>query len=703
MAGIAVYSAAQDTSSVIIPQYRGGPPTVMEEVVVTASRSAADALSTPAVVETLSRDFMERKLTRTVPEALKEIPGVAVQKTANGQGSPIIRGFTGYRTLALIDGIRYNHSAYRDGPNEYFSLIDPLSLDRLELVQGPGSVLYGSDAAGGVLNVFTRGTLFSEMAPGQAFGQGAVFSRWHSAEQSWLGRAEYDLGVGNEWGLHLGGTWKDFGDVIAAEIGEQRFTGYAQRSYDARLDVRLDDRWEMTLAHHALWQDDAWRTHATVYGRSFAGTETGTDLRRVADHGRTLSYARLRGVDLGGWADTAQLTVSYQTLDEELDRVRSAGERELSHMDIGTLGFDIQLTSQVPGGKLTWGADYFLDRVDTSRSDFDPDGSLKKIRIQGPVGDDARYRLLGVYAQHEMPLGDRGTALIAGARCTYAGASAGRYEDPLGGGVASLSEDWHNGVGSVRLTQELNRDGTWVAYGGVSQAFRAPNLGDLTRLGASRSDEIESAAVGLKPERFMNYEVGLKHRGEKLGFNLAVFHTELEDYITSTPTGRIVDGQREVTKKNSSEGFVQGVQGDLEWGFSKQWTIFGGISWTEGEADFFNGQSRRGEPLSRIPPLNGHYGIRWKSVDGKCWAELQGLSAAKADRLNSSDAGDSQRIPPGGTPGYTVLNLRAGWQASENITVFVGLDNLLDEAYRVHGSGSNEPGFGGTIGLKVVF
>jgi len=670
---------------------------VLDEVIVTASRTLKPAFETPAAVEQFSRDRLEQRLVRTVPEALKSVAGVAVQKTSNGQGSPIIRGFTGYRTLALIDGIRYNHSAYRDGPNEYFSLIDPQALDSLELVQGPASVLYGSDAVGGALNLFTRSADYEGLQEGQFFQSGGLFSRWHSSEQSLQGRVDYDLGVGQEWGLHIGGTWKDFGDVIAAELGEQPYTGYEQRSYDVRLDVRLDDLWTLTLAHQALWQDDSWRTHATIYGDSFAGSEVGSDFRRVTDYRRSLSYARVRGVDLSPTVDTAQVTVSYQSLSEDLDRLRSNRVNELSTMEIGTLGVDVQFTSEMLGGTLTWGADYYHDEVDTSRTD---DGLR---RIQGPVGDDASYDLVGAYLDLQSPLGDHGTTLFLGGRYTFARAEVGRYEDPLSETVASLSDSWHNVVGSLRLMQDLDDEARWKLYGGVSQAFRAPNLGDLSRLGASRSDEIESAASGLKPERFTTFELGLKHRGEKVRISATAFHTVLHDYITSTPTGRVIDDQRQVTKKNSAGGFVQGAHGEVEWDLAPHWTVFGGLSWTQGEADAFLGSDLRREPLSRIPPLMGFYGLRWSSNQGRVWAELSGTTAAKADRLNTADSGDSQRIPPDGTPGYTLINLRVGWQVTDAVTLHVGLDNALDQAYRVHGSGSNEPGIGATLGVKVTF
>ena len=120
------------------------------EIIVTATRSGVDPHLVPNQVETLSAEQAEQRLVRTVPEALELLPGVHVQKTSHGQGSPYIRGFTGFRTLALIDGVRFNNSIFRDGPNEYWNTIDPWSIDSLELVQGQGSVLYGSDAIGGI-------------------------------------------------------------------------------------------------------------------------------------------------------------------------------------------------------------------------------------------------------------------------------------------------------------------------------------------------------------------------------------------------------------------------------------------------------------------------------------------------------------------------------------------------------------------------
>jgi|GEM_PF-2289221 len=110
-----------------------------------------------------------------------------VQKTGHGQGFPYIRGFTGYRNLFLIDGFRLNNSVFRDGPNQYWNTVDPLGLHRMELVRGPFSMLYGSDAVGGTVNAIPRGG--QDLEPGSRWDR-RIYCRYASAENSSIARVE---------------------------------------------------------------------------------------------------------------------------------------------------------------------------------------------------------------------------------------------------------------------------------------------------------------------------------------------------------------------------------------------------------------------------------------------------------------------------------------------------------------------------------
>jgi hemoglobin/transferrin/lactoferrin receptor protein len=689
--GFVALAAAEDT------------PLTLEPLEVTASRFEQLVTEAPYSVAVVAAQELEEKPPRSLPEALTELPGVTVQKTSNGQGSPYLRGFTGYRTLALIDGVRYNNSVYRDGPNEYFSLIDHHTLDRIELLEGPASVQYGSDAIGGALHLITRSSDFAVEREGEIYTHGSQSYRYSSAEASHVTRSTAEVGRGGRWGLLLGFTREDFGDVVAAKLGTQRQTGYDQYGIDARYDWQISDQWQLTLSHQDSAQDDVWRTHSTVFAESFSGTEIGTDLRRLKDQAHSLNYAKLAGKDLRSTIDEATFTLSYQTWDENGDRIKGDGSRSLESFDSRMLGMDLQLKSDLPLGQLIYGADVYHDRVDSARTDYLANGSLEKVRIQGPVGDDSSQTLIGTYLQGIFPLGSR-TEVIVGSRFSRVMADVGKYEDPATGKAGAFDAAWNNLSSSVRLSYRL--DESWKLWGGISQAFRAPNLGDLSRYGDSRSNESEIAATGLDPEHFITYELGLKGAQGPLSGSVAVYHTQIDDYITSTPTGRVVKGLTEVTKRNSGSGAISGAELTGTYQLDNQWSVRGNLTAIQGDLENYVDASSFqtvSEPLSRVQPLTANFALRWDSPDRKWWAECTGTFAAEADRLSAGDVQDSQRIPPGGTPGYALLGLHGGYRVNDHLRVSLVLENLLDQSYRTHGSGSNEPGFGITTCITASF
>ena len=128
----------------------------LEEMAVTGTRIQKDTYETPRAMSVATKEEIRRRSPVTADAILREETGVQLQKTTYGQGSPIIRGLTGYHTLIMIDGVRLNNSTFRSGPNQYMATVDPGYVERIELVRGPGSVLYGSSAMGGVINVITH-------------------------------------------------------------------------------------------------------------------------------------------------------------------------------------------------------------------------------------------------------------------------------------------------------------------------------------------------------------------------------------------------------------------------------------------------------------------------------------------------------------------------------------------------------------------
>jgi hemoglobin/transferrin/lactoferrin receptor protein len=228
----------------------------------------------------------------------------------------------------------------------------------------------------------------------------------------------------------------------------------------------------------------------------------------------------------------------------------------------------------------------------------------------------------------------------------------------------------------------------------VSQGFRAPNLSDLTRLDIARSGELETPVTDLDPEQFVALEAGVRSRGARHEAQLVYYHTFIEDMIVRAPTGREIDGLMEVTKKNSGDGYVQGVEASGRFTFAEDWTASIVGTWMYGEVDTYPTSSpvEERDYISRIMPLTAEASLRWDPREGRFWAEALCTAADDADKLSVEDQRDTQRIPPGGTPGYVVATARAGARVTDILDLALALENIFDEDYRIHGSGVNEPG-----------
>lgn len=667
-------------------------PVTLPEVVVTPMRSAIARGEVPYTSTVINRETLQAHAPRTTPDALKGIPSVMVQKTSYGQGSPFLRGFTGFRTLMLIDGIRLNNAVFRDGPNQYWGTVDPWSVDRYETVMGPASVLYGSDAVGGTVNALT---LAPPAWSGEPAYERTLSYRGATADESHQARAGIRGRVSEALGFTAGYTWKSFGDLEGGdEVGLQPKTGYDEDDFDLRADYLLNQDTTLTLAHQTVDQDDAWRTHRTVYGIDWEGLKKGDDKIHAFDQSRDLTYLRLSAQDRPGAVDAYQVTLSRQVQQEDLTRLRADDRGDEQGFDVTTWGVASELQSASALGRWVYGVDYYRDEVDSYGRRYKPDGSLNKVDVQGPVADDATYDWVGVFVQDTVPVAGGALELTPGVRYTRVELDADRILDPVTGRTEARADDWDDVVGSLRAWVPAGEQDQHAVFAGVSQGFRAPNLSDLTRLDSARSTEMETPVDDLDPERFVSAEIGARYQGENMQAQAAYYYTWIEDMIVRAPTGATLDGLQEVTKRNAGDGHVQGLELALRYQLAADWQTRLVGTWMEGESDAYptSDPVTVRDDLSRVMPLTGQAAVRWQPRQATCWGEVVVDAAEKADQLSADDARDTQRIPPGGTPGYAVLTLRSGFQVVKGVDLTLALENVTDEDYRIHGSGVNEAG-----------
>ncbi|MFT5154205.1 MAG: hemoglobin/transferrin/lactoferrin receptor protein, partial [Planctomycetota bacterium] len=479
-------------------------------------------------------------------------------------------------------------------------------------------------------------------------------------------------------------------------------TGYEEWSGDVKIENFLSDTSRLVIAHQRVDQNDVPRTHKTVFAVPFEGTSIGSDLARDYDQDRSLSYAQLHLDDVAGFIDSARISLSWHQQDEILRRTKSSGSRQKQGFEVGTLGLLANARSETASGEWVYGFELYRDHVDSFLNKFDEQDAADD--IQGPVADDAIYDLFGAYAQDEWSVSDELT-LTAGARASLVRVSSDDVLDPETNTRRSIDENWSALTGSLRFRYELESDECEL-FGGISQGFRAPNLSDLTRLDSARTDEFEVPSPDLDPERYLSYELGIKARADDLSAEASLFYTDIQDQIVRFPTGATnADGDTIISKDNVGDGEVYGIELGSSWRVNSEWTLFGNATWIEGEVETFPTSAPVivSETISRQMPLTMQAGLRWDDPGNHGWAELLVLHADDADELSSRDASDSSRIPPGGTPGYTVVDIMTGWPLHDDIELSAGVTNISDEDYRVHGSGSNRPGRAFVIGLRATF
>lgn len=673
-------------------------------IVVSAIRSDETAFRLPVTAQAVySQSIQLHRPSRTLPEALRDIPAVSVQKTSYGHGSPYIRGFTGFHTLLLVDGIRLNNSVFREGPNQYAGTIDPLGVSRIEVVKGPGSSLYGSDAVGGTVNVVTSKPLIHSR--GNAL-HSETYYRYSTADNSNVGRMEVSGSFGATLGISGSYFGKTFGDLRPGGGPVLPRTGYDESGMNLGLEYLAGDNMKIEAAHQRMDQHDVWRTHRTVYSVDWLNTTHGNDRHLSTDQHRNLSYLRLKSSLQRGPVRKINVQASYQSQDEDQYRIKQDMTGEKQGFAVRTIGLSVQAESQTRAGTLTYGLDFYRDKVDSYKDRYRADGSFSISDIQGPVADDSRYTQADLFVENKFSLHPR-WVMIPAVRFTATNATVGQAANPSSTGdpVLSFARHWSRMTASLRTLLFLDHRERWNVFASVGGAFRSPNLSDLSRFDIARSGEQEVPAPDLHPETFVAYEAGVKHLASTIGAQVAVFFTSIDNLIVRTPRGDSVDYKIAVTKKNSGKGYIYGLEGAVQLAVGSQIMISASGAWLKGSVETYPTSSPIlvKEPIDKLMPPSANLSVKWEPGQRKPWLELTVSGAKKQDDLSSADKRDTQRIPPLGTPGYVIGTIRCGVQVTQNLAFSAALENITDRAYRIHGSGQNEAGRNAVFASKVSF
>jgi len=637
-----------------------------------------------------------------LPQALREEVGVQVQQTTAHQGAVIIRGLTGQQVLHLVDGIRFNNSTFRPGPNQYFALLDPNFVERLEVVRGPSSAQYGSDSLGGAVNALPL-RLYPDM-DGRHF-QGEFSPFFRTSDLAGGGRLRLSYG-GRNWGLLGGASGSRVQDLRAghgddSHAAVSRFLGLPGDI----LGERLQDTAFTQYAGFTrfFWKPADGNTLSATYlhseqrgGRRYDRLNGGNgDLIHSFDPQiLDLFYARYEKQQLG-WLDTLAATFSLNRQRDDRTTQGGAGDPLATISDesstVDALGYQAQATTHIGTRQsVVLGGEIFDEYIASAGSEFDPLTRESQI-VRGRYPDESRYTTYGLFYQHGVEVVPSRLRVQGGLRYsafnfrTFADANLRDANgQPLVPDFSSTLQDITFNLGAVlRLSRHFQVTGT------VRRGFRAPNATDFSSVGLTSNgfeispEEGEGAdgevgsradagalATGtrvrsLDPEVLYNYELSGSFRSDRMTASLSGFTNEISDFITkralllpSGAVGQVIGGQAIIgqlpsgavlTAVDPRPVLVRANVGAVRiWGIEAAWEAALGESWRAG-ANFYylrgtDGQTGGPPDIEGgLPPASGFVSLRWQPPGKRYWLEGYSYLVSLQDRLSSLELAD-QRI-----------------------------------------------------------
>jgi hemoglobin/transferrin/lactoferrin receptor protein len=644
--------------------------TLLAPVTVTAKGYEALVADTARSVNVIEADQIRRTEARTLGDLLRGEPGISVAVDGSVGVDPIIRGLKRDQVLVLVDGVRVN-AMQPPARGSLASYVNVDLIERIEVIRGPSSVLYGSGAMGGVINIITRGGGFTE-EPG--------VSGWTRA-----GYTSVDEGIRGAAGVSLSNPSNVLDLAVAYLDTDDYKTGSGERLDDSGTEQaagHLRYRGELAPGHEVQFRaqrdrrEDVWYLASRRYLETAITPPPGRGLHQpdglnthyTPRQQRDLLEGLYEG-DLGGPWD-ARMTASLYR--QELERGNYDWNRErakdyrTSDTDFDTDGGRLQVElSPHPQHVVLAGFDgWRLKASPVSYVGFAPDFD-PTFRL--PLIDDGRLESKGLFIQDDIYLDELIVTLGA------------RYDEVKGSansalGVAPpLDNTDYNLSWSAGVTWAL--DPTFSPYASLSEGYRSASL--LERyLTYPYSDGFTWLSdPQLDPERNRTFEVGVRGQVGATTYSVALYESLVRDYIG----GQVIAPNVKQTV-NLEEARIRGAEFTVEHDLGRGLSAFAQGTWLRGD----NRDPAFNEPLYQMPPPELSVGLEQRTSRGWQWAG-QVRAVAKQDRTADIFSGGNERETPGFATADAAVGYRFGPSAGfREHELTLSLTNLLDKDYREH-------------------
>lgn len=706
----------------------------LEAIVISASKFEQNRREVPQKITSIKASDIAFNNPQTSADLLENSGQVYVQKSQLGGGSPMIRGFATNRLFLSVDGVRMNNAIFRSGNIQNVISIDPFAIQQTEVISGPGSVIYGSDAIGGVMNFYTKKPKLSNTDDLEVNAQATV--RYSTASNERTVHAESSLGA-NKWGYLTSVSFTDFDDLkmgshgpndylrpeyVIANSGDdqvqlnddpriQRFSGYNQFNLMQKIHFRADSRLHFDLGLHYTATSDYPR-----YDRLILADDTTGNLKSAEWYYGPQEWfmANLQMTALSSSSnlyDNLIITLAHQDFKESRnDRKFQDTTLRSRHENVQAFSFNTDLERSLSSKiKLNYGLEYIRNLVYSH-------GSQKDLNTQEVSDISSRY-----------PNGSSWTSMAGYLNTTFKPSlkftikSGLRYNYVIN----KISYSENNIFFNFPFTDATNNSAALTGTLGfsyqpsdkiqwkvnIATAFRAPNIDDMGKVFDSEPGSVIVPNPYLVPEYSYGAEISAIWKPKSnVVFDLSAYSTYLDNVLTR---GHFtLDGDSQIyydgelsdvqAIQNLAMTWINGIEAGIKYNFSRTLELRSQYSILKGKESGSQGERYSAR---HAPPAFGRTQLRWNNKNLTCEFFVVYNGEISAEDLNPTEAQKTYlyALDENGnpySPAWHTFNLRTYYQVSEQFGVSATLENFTDQRYRTYSSGIAAPGINAVFSIQ---
>ena len=729
----------------------------LDEVVLSVFKSDEKLKRIAEQIAVVSLKDIQKISPQTSADLLASIPGIKVQKSQSGGGSPVLRGMESNRVLLVVDGVRMNNAIYRKGHLQNSITIAPNLLEKTEVIFGPSSVVYGSDALGGVIHYYTRTPKLSQ----ENSVKSSFFSRYSSVNQEITTNFSAELSFAN-WASFTSVSYSDFGDL---KIGKNRSHNFADWGKVFYFSENLNGNYKAnpTINSNPELLRNTGYNQTDLLQKFFVPLSKNTDLKINIQYSKSSDIPRFdRLAELKDDSDTSTLkfaewyygpqerllissqvlinpnknwinkgvfTAAYQNIKESRVQ-RKFGSLDRSHREEDVNVFSVNGDFSVPltsdkSRKLSYGFELVYN--DVNSNSYGKTLNIVNNIIDGFSGDfnvqsrypdgGSNYTSSAFYLDYRQDISRKST-LNSGIRFTNTQLNA-KWIDETFIVLPDNNISSNNSAVTATVGYVYKPNNNWQLNSVLSSGFRSPNIDDVGRV-REKNGNVTVPNILVKPEFAYNAEIGIQkyfnNKKFRIGFN--TYYTLLDNYIIrdsfilNGSNQVLFDGElgNAVANQNRGTAYITGFTASYLGKVSKNWTTSGFITYTKGRTNDTE------EAMSSIPPLFGQFEVNYKNNKIELGADFRFNSKKNIKDYNFAEGIDNIEETPiinptassdvdkyFGSPSWNTIGINGKYIINYNLSVQARITNLFDKHYKEFASGISAPGRNLSVSFLTSF